>query len=127
MGVQAGEVPARVLLQMAERVVAAMQPSTVAVHADALFGFLQRALDVRQHSPASMSDPAVVEGAAVSALVTATMKLSEKQFKPLFLQLLAWSSTAPAGLPGALWPPCMSPALILHRPELIAIKVILSD
>lgn len=98
---QAGDVPAKALLQMAERVVAAMRPDTAAVHADALFGFLQRALDVRQQAPQSISDPAAVEGAAVSVLVAATMKLSEKQFKPLFLQLLAWSSTPPAGLPGA--------------------------
>lgn len=41
-----------------------------------------------------------VEGAAVSALVAAVMKLSEAQFKPLFLRLLSWASTPPAGQPG---------------------------
>ena len=42
-----------------------------------------------------------VERAATAALVAATMKLSEAQFKPLFLRLLAWASAPPAGQPGS--------------------------
>ncbi len=43
-----------------------------------------------------------MEAAATSALVAATMKLSEAQFKPLFLRLLGWASGPPAGQPGLL-------------------------
>jgi hypothetical protein len=118
---QAGEVPARAFLQMAERVVAAMPPAMIAQHADNLFGFLQRALDARQRLPpragAGAGSSGGVEGVAVGALVAATMKLSEKQFKPLFLQLLAWASTACAGLLGA---PCTLPAQLWQSFSLFA-------
>lgn len=85
---------------MVERAVAAMQPATAAAHADALFGFLQQALDVRQRDGVPSADATAVERAATATLVAATMKLSEKQFKPLFLRLLTWASTPPAGQPG---------------------------
>jgi hypothetical protein len=97
---QGGAAPARALLQMMERAVAAMQPATAAAHADALFGFLQQALDVRQRAGIPLADASAVERAATATLVAATMKLSEKQFKPLFLRLLTWASTPPAGQPG---------------------------
>lgn len=84
---------------MVERAVAAMAPATAAAHADALFGFLQRALGVRQRGGVAPADADAIERAAAATLVAATMKLSEKQFKPLFLRLLAWASTAPAGEP----------------------------
>jgi U3 small nucleolar RNA-associated protein 10 len=101
---------------MTKRVVSGMQPATAAVHADALFGFLQRAMDVRQQARAALTGAASVEKAAVSVLVTATMKLSEKQFKPLFLRLLSWASTAPAGHLGA--------ALIIYRERISPIDVL---
>ena len=85
---------------MAERTVAALQPSAAAGHADALFSFLQQALDVRQSAPAADAQP--VERAAITALVALVMKLNERQFKPLFLRLHAWSTTHPVGQPGGL-------------------------
>lgn len=107
--------PARALLQMVERAVAAMQPATAAAHADSLFGFLQQALDVRQRGDVSAADADAVERAATATLVAATMKLSEKQFKPLFLRLLAWASTPPAGQPGTL--SCMPHAFSSSLPR----------
>ena len=83
---------------MAERTVSALQPSAAATHAEPLFSFLQQALDVRQCAPAV--DAQTIERAAVSALLALVMKLNEKQFKPLFLRLHAWSTTHPAGQPG---------------------------
>lgn len=85
---------------MAERTVAALQPSAAAGHADALFSFLQQALDVRQSAPAVDAQP--VEQAVITALVALVMKLNERQFKPLFLRLHAWSTTHPVGQPGGL-------------------------
>ena len=85
---------------MAERTVAALQPSAAAGHADALFSFLQQALDARQSAPAV--DAQQTEHAAIAALVALVMKLNERQFKPLFLRLHAWSTTHPVGQPGGL-------------------------
>ena len=84
---------------MAERTVTALQPSAASVHAEALFVFLQQALDVRQSTPEA--DAQQIERAATTALVALVMKLNEKQFKPLFLRLHAWSTTHPVGQPGA--------------------------
>ena len=85
---------------MAERTVTALQPSAASVHAEALFGFLQQALDVRQSTPEA--DAQQIERVATTALVALVMKLNEKQFKPLFLRLHAWSTTHPVGQPGNL-------------------------
>ena len=52
---------------MAERTVTALHPSASAGHADALFSFLQQALDVRQSAPAVNAQQ--VERAAITALV----------------------------------------------------------
>ncbi len=85
---------------MAERTVTALHPSASAGHADALFSFLQQALDVRQSAPAVNAQQ--VERAAITALVALVMKLNERQFKPLFLRLHAWSTTHPVCQPGRL-------------------------
>lgn len=45
---QAGEASACALLAMLEHAVSGMPPATAAAHSDALFAFLQRALDARQ-------------------------------------------------------------------------------
>ena len=97
---QAGSASASELIGMAERTVSALQPSAAAGHADALFSFLQQALDVRQSAPNLDAQP--VERAAITALVALVMKLNERQFKPLFLRLHAWSTTHPVGQPGEL-------------------------
>ena len=101
---QAGSRSAAELIKMAERTVSALQPSAAATYAEPLFSFLQQALDVRQSAPAA--DTQTIERAAVSALVALVMKLNEKQFKPLFLRLHAWSTTHPAGQPGRPPSPC---------------------
>lgn len=95
---QAGTSSTVELIGMAERTVTALQPSAAAGHADALFAFLQQALDVRQSTPEA--DAQQIEHAAITALVALIMKLNEKQFKPLFLRLHAWSTTHPVGQPG---------------------------
>lgn len=94
---------------MAESTVSALQPSAAATYAEPLLSFLQQALDVRQSVPAA--DAQTIERAAVSALLALVMKLNEKQFKPLFLRLHAWSTTHPAGQPGR--PPYPLQALTL--------------
>ena len=85
---------------MAERTVTALQPSAASVYAEAQFAFLQQALDVRQST--TEADAQQIEQAATTALVALVIKLNEKQFKPLFLRLHAWSTTHPVGQPGDL-------------------------
>ena len=110
---QAGSTSATELISMAERTVAALQPSAAAGHADALFSFLQQALDVRRSAPAL--DAQQIERAAITALVALVMKLSERQFKPLFLRLHAWSTTHPVGQPGGLPSAWLCVSLISSR------------
>ncbi len=112
---------------MAERTVAALQPSAAAGHADALFSFLQQALDIRQSAPAL--DAQQVERAAITALVALVMKLNERQFKPLFLRLHAWSTTHPIGQPGGLlFPtefsePAAGSKLLLSSPDHATVRL----
>lgn len=96
--VQAGSSSASELIGMVKRTVNALQPPAAARHADALFTFMQQALDVRQSTPGVNAQH--IEHAAIRALVALVMKLNEKQFKPLFLRLHAWSMTHPVGQPG---------------------------
>ncbi|GIL74166.1 hypothetical protein Vretimale_4805 [Volvox reticuliferus] len=91
--------PAVALLSMVAAAVAALEPKVAAQYSESTFVFLLRALDVRQRRPSALAahgDTAIdaVEAAAVGAMVALVMKLSEARFKPLFLRLLEWASTA---------------------------------
>jgi U3 small nucleolar RNA-associated protein 10 len=108
LSAQAAAAPAAALLAMLATAAAAMEPKAAAQHADAMFAFLLRALDVRQRRPAALAahgEAALdgVEAAAVRGLVALVMKLSEARFKPLFLRLVEWSSalSTPESPPGA--------------------------
>lgn len=98
--VQEGEAAAISLLAMVQRTVEQMDAATAAQHADACYSFLLQALDTRQRKPACLESIEGVEQASVAVLLALTMKLSEAKFKPLFLRLLDWASTAPAAQPG---------------------------
>ena len=98
--VQEGEAAAISLLAMVQRTVEQMDAATAAQHADACYSFLLQALDTRQRKPACLASIEGVEEASVAVLLALTMKLSEAKFKPLFLRLLDWASTAPAAQPG---------------------------
>ncbi|GIL54419.1 hypothetical protein Vafri_9956 [Volvox africanus] len=91
--------PAVSLLNMVAAAVQGLEPKLVAQYGETTFAFLLRALDVRQRRPSALvahGDTAIdaIEAAAISALVALVMKLSEARFKPLFLRLLEWGSTA---------------------------------
>ena len=90
------------LLAMVQRTVEQMDASTAAQHAEACYSFLLQALDIRQRKPAQLSSVEGVERSSVAVLLGLTMKLSEAKFKPLFLRLLDWASSAPAADPGIL-------------------------
>ncbi len=96
------------LLGMLSTAVAAMDAAATAAHHEAAFAFLLRALDLRRRRPATLApagqlDTALdkVEGATVATFVALTLKLSESQFKPLFLRLLDWAANAPEDAGGS--------------------------
>jgi U3 small nucleolar RNA-associated protein 10 len=122
--------PAGVLLQMLGSAVSAMEPKVAAVYHEMLFGVLLKALDTRRRWMASLaaehgsSAPSAaaaaggsggdeqlaglssrgiagVESAAVNAMVSLTMKLSENKFRPLFFRLLDWAANPTAAAAGA--------------------------
>ncbi|KAG2486505.1 hypothetical protein HYH03_014807 [Edaphochlamys debaryana] len=100
--------PAAALLTMVGAAAASLEPKLAVQYHEHMFAFLLRALDVRQRRPpplAAHGDAAIdiVEAAAIAALVSLVMKLSESKFKPMFLRLLEWASTVsvPEGLAGA--------------------------
>lgn len=97
-GAQDGAISAVGILEMAEGMVARLEPATAATMADQVFGLLRKALDTRRE--ARFGDPAdveAVERAAAAALVATTMKLKDTRFKPLFLGLLEWALRPPSG------------------------------
>lgn len=90
--------PLVALLDMVGSAAATMEAKVAVQYHEHMFAFLLRALDVRQRRPAQLAahgEAAIdlVEAAAVRALVSLVMKLSEARFKPLFLRLLEWAST----------------------------------
>ena len=97
---QEGEAATVSLLAMAQRTVEQMDPLTAAQHADTIFTFLLKALDLRQKRPADLPHLDVAEQGSVAVLLALTMKLSEAKFKPLFLRLLDWASSPPSAQPG---------------------------
>ncbi|GAB4814939.1 hypothetical protein N2152v2_001985 [Parachlorella kessleri] len=101
--VEAGAPAVCAVLGMLSTTIGAMDAAATAAHHEVVFGALLRALDLRRRRPASLAPPAQlsaaldeVEGASVAAFVALTLKLSESQFKPLFLRLLDWAGSAPA-------------------------------
>lgn len=89
---------------MLSAAVDSMDGAATAAHHEAVCVCLLQALDLRRRRPAALAPPEhvqdalrQVESAAVVAFVGLTLRLSEVQFKPLFLRLLDWATGAPAG------------------------------
>lgn len=53
--------------------------------------FLLKVLDVRQQCSLSIQATQAVEVACIGAFEQLVMKLTEKQFKPMFMKLMEWS------------------------------------
>lgn len=106
---QEGEAALQALLAIANACIIRAQAGTVASHADGLWSFLLRALDLRQRQQRrftgragfTTASVARVEGAVLAAMVGAVEKLTEAKFRPLFTRMLDWSSSPPAASPGA--------------------------
>lgn len=89
---EAGEASTVALLDIVTATAQALDAKTAPAHLETVFGTLLRALDVRALKPAGIQSVPRVEKAAVAALISLVMKLSESRFKPLFLRLLEWAS-----------------------------------
>lgn len=74
-------------LQLVKGMISMMTNSVVLQHFDALKKFIFEALDVRLSSQSSL----VLEGCIIDVFLTFIMKLSERQFKPVFEALMDWS------------------------------------
>ncbi|KAK9825496.1 hypothetical protein WJX74_001182 [Apatococcus lobatus] len=90
---QEGDASAIALLEMLQTATEGMPTAVAAEHADSIFELLRQALDCRQQQPAAVQDIGHIEQKAAQAFVSATLKLSEARFKPLFLRLLEWTSS----------------------------------
>lgn len=84
------------LLGMVSSAASHMDSKSAAAYHEQFFAFLLTALDARQQRLLPAASPALLqlEAAAVQALVSLVMKLSEARFKPLFLRLLDWAAPA---------------------------------
>eukprot|EP00741_Cyanophora_paradoxa_P024509 tig00022075_g23664.t1 len=83
------------LLEATGACCASMQRLDAAALHRPAFDLILRALELRPSLPAEQA-PAV-EAAASSAAASLVMKLSEREFRPLFLRALDWASALPAG------------------------------
>ncbi len=99
--VQAGKASVSALLDMVTSAVQHLDAASTATRHEMLFAFFLRALDLRR-SAASAAEVEAVEAAVVRGIVALTMKLSETQFKPLFLRMVDWAgaATMPQGATG---------------------------
>ena len=80
------------LSSMAGQSMDGLDPQTASLHSDTMWNFILRLLEVRERDDWDNSSIVRVEGVTVELLMKFVMKLNERQFKPLFMRMLGWSS-----------------------------------
>lgn len=79
---------------MSNNIAHLLVPATMQRVPQAVLRMLCSVLDTRRQHPAAVQVAMAVEQVGARCFVALTMKLSEQQFKPLFLMLLEWATTA---------------------------------
>jgi U3 small nucleolar RNA-associated protein 10 len=100
----AGAKPATALLEICTAAASAMDSRSAAAYHEKLFSLFLTALEVRQTQPSSLlpgNGIYEVESEAVRGAVALVMKLSEANFKPLFLALMEWTNDTSEPAAGA--------------------------
>ncbi|WZZ42003.1 uncharacterized protein At3g06530 [Brassica napus] len=91
--VTCGDASLVIAFDMLENLVAKMDRASVVCYHAKIFDQCLVALDIRRQSPATIQNVDDAERSVVNATVTLTKKLTESEFKPLFIRSIDWAES----------------------------------
>ncbi|CAN7010076.1 unnamed protein product [Brassica rapa subsp. trilocularis] len=91
--VTSGDASLVIAFDMLENLVAKMDRASVVCNHAKIFDQCLVALDIRRQNPATIQNVDDAERSVISATVTLTKKLTESEFKPLFIRSIDWAES----------------------------------
>ncbi|KAF3543800.1 hypothetical protein DY000_02003729 [Brassica cretica] len=91
--VTCGDASLVIAFDMLENLVAKMDRASVVCNHAKIFDQCLVALDIRRQSPATIQNVDDAERSVINATVTLTKKLTESEFKPLFIRSIDWAES----------------------------------
>ncbi|CAH8356699.1 unnamed protein product [Eruca vesicaria subsp. sativa] len=91
--VSSGDASLVIAFDMLENLVAKMDRASVVCNQAKIFDQCLAALDIRRQNPATIQNVEAAERSVISATVTLTKKLTESEFKPLFIRSIDWAES----------------------------------
>ncbi|XP_048636041.1 uncharacterized protein At3g06530-like isoform X1 [Brassica napus] len=91
--VSSGDASLVIAFDMLENLVAKMDRASVVCNHAKIFDQCLAALDIRRQNPATIQNVDDAERSVINATVTLTKKLTESEFKPLFIRSIDWAES----------------------------------
>ncbi|KAL0708491.1 hypothetical protein Bca4012_074917 [Brassica carinata] len=91
--VSSGDTSLVIAFDMLENLVAKMDRASVVCNHAKIFDQCLAALDIRRQNPATIQNVDDAEKSVINATVTLTKKLTESEFKPLFIRSIDWAES----------------------------------
>ncbi|KAF8093273.1 hypothetical protein N665_0385s0021 [Sinapis alba] len=91
--VTSGDASLVIAFDMLENLVAKMDRASIVCNHAKIFDQCLVALDIRRQNPATIQNVDDAERSVISATVTLTKKLTESEFKPLFIRSIDWAES----------------------------------
>ncbi|KAL0799472.1 hypothetical protein Bca101_054647 [Brassica carinata] len=91
--VMSGDASLVIAFDMLENLVAKMDRASVVCNHAKIFDQCLVALDIRRQNPATIQNVDDAEKSVINATVTLTKKLTESEFKPLFIRSIEWAES----------------------------------
>ncbi|XP_056866577.1 uncharacterized protein At3g06530 isoform X3 [Raphanus sativus] len=91
--VSCGDASLVIAFDMLENLVAKMDRASIVCNHAKIFDQCLVALDIRRQNPATIQNVDVAEKSVINATVTLTKKLTESEFKPLFIRSIDWAES----------------------------------
>ncbi|KAJ0234156.1 Uncharacterized protein HA466_0276910 [Hirschfeldia incana] len=91
--VTSGDASLVIAFDMLENLVAKMDRASIVCNHAKIFDQCLAALDIRRQNPATIQNVDDAERSVIKATVTLTKKLTESEFKPLFIRSIDWAES----------------------------------
>ncbi|KAF8101204.1 hypothetical protein N665_0209s0060 [Sinapis alba] len=91
--VSSGDASLVIAFDMLENLVAKMDRASIVCNHAKIFDQCLAALDIRRQNPATIQNVDDAERSVINATVTLTKKLTESEFKPLFIRSIDWAES----------------------------------
>ncbi|KAJ3680582.1 hypothetical protein LUZ60_016860 [Juncus effusus] len=91
--IKCGEISLSLTFEMLLSLINTMDRASITTYHAKIFEFCLNSLNLRHETPESIKNVNLVENSVINALTGLTMRLTEKMFRPLFLQSFEWAET----------------------------------